>query len=634
MSFAAPVLLTLASLGAGFGILALLRVIPRHVELEQTALAFAIGFGVVGWLFFWLAVSGQLIQPLALLVCGVLSLGLFSAGRPKRLAPLHLSNVEKLLAGLLGAAFLLDGLEAFAPAVEADSLAYHFELPRRFIEQGELFFVPRVLDGAVPMLVQMTYMAAMLISGGDETGLTLWVFISGWGAGVALFALSRRWLARSWAMALWLLFQTTPAMLYSAGSGHVEPRIAMFVLVTVYGLALLRETKSAPPIILIALASGFFAASKYTGLLFVAAAGSTVFFFSRDQRVRNSVVFVVAAAAAGGQWYGWNFQHTGDPVFPVLFNALGLPDGPYWDRQHALEFKAYLQLRYDQIAWWQRWLAYPLAATLFPPPAIEAGRVGFGPFILLAAPMALVGLWQQRQRIARSPLLPALVVIVLYYFLWLHFGGVPKVRHLLPVLPLILMGVTILARAGLTSGLADRSTFPLALALAASLAINFAAFGFYSLPYVKYAADGFPSGKFLRERLNGYPAAAALNRMPAVKKVLITYRGFLYYIDPPSLFVFPHVQKQIRVAPGKVDPSQFWNEVKRAGITHILTDRPVSMSFGPKSVESAIRFLEEHGCLTRLRRIELPWHQSRTLHSLQSSSRAFEILLVENRNCR
>ena len=601
--------------------------------LERSALAFAIGFGVLGWVFFWLGTANAFSASMAWTVCLVLSLGLallrLPSSKPATERPL--GWLERILLALLVIAFFADGLEALAPPVEADTLAYHFDLPRRFVEAGKLFFVPRALDGAIPLLVQQTYTAALLLSGGEELALTLWTFLSGWGATVLLFALARRWLDLSWALAVALLFQTLPAMLYGAGSGSIEARMAMFVLIAVVGLCEFRKSGSMATIVLIGLGAGFYAASKYTGLLFVAAAGLTLLMFSGRAWLRNGLLCAAVVFFIGGQWYGWNGLHTGDPVFPILFDALGLPGGPYWDADYAADMKAYLAARHQQISWWERWLAYPVVATLHPASAMEAGRVGLGPFFLMIAPFSLFGVWLFRDRVRQSLLFPGAVCLAIFYVLWLKFGGIPKVRHLLPVLPVLLLLLSVSARRACE--IRPGFSRPAGAAFMLAIVLNFTALGFFVRPFARYAFSDQTRAAFLAQQINGYEAVEWLNRQSDVGKVVAMNRHYLYYIEPPAFFAFPRFQKIFETRAGSVHAASFFWQLSENGITHILTDRPVSSSRGEASVDTALDVLAAADCLDPIRQFDAPWHTSRTLPSRMKNQLSLEVWRVKGTGC-
>ena len=629
----APVLLTLACLGAGGGLLSAIRLLNNRSNVEKISLSFAVGFGFIGGLFFWLGIFGWYSQGLAWVICGFLAFGLVPLSRYFKISvtPIKFSALEWLLLGLIVIAMATDFLEALAPPVEADSLAYHFQLPKQFIEEGRLVFEPRALDGAIPLLVQMTYVAVLLLGGSEDTALTLWTFISGWAPGILLYGYSRRWLPRHWGLALLLLFQTLPAVLYGAGSGHIEPRLAMFVLIVAFGMLELKDNPRFGPVLLIGLGAGLYAASKYTGLLFVAAAGISLLIFSCQHWLRNGIVCGVTVLIVGSQWYGWNAYHTGDPVFPVLFSALGLEDGVFWDSDYASSMKDYLSLRNGQINWWERWLAYPVAATLFPSFAMEAGRVGLGPYCLMIAPFSLAGAWYCRHKIRKSSLAPAALMIFLFYVLWLGFGGIPKVRHLLPILPIVLVCLAVGSAKAIDAWPYLR--LPIGLAMVLSLAINMGVVVFFARPYVAYAISGFDREMFLKNNVNGYPAVSWVNRQDEIDKILLTYRAYLYYVRPASYFAFPGVQKLIEARVGRVEPGTFWNQMSDLGISHILTDRPTSMSQGAASVDSAIKELAEAGCLGHMKEIQTPWRTSRTLSSLGSGQRPFDVWHLDAEAC-
>ena len=633
MAFVAPSVLILACLGAGMVLLSAMRILDGQRYTVKICLSFAVGLGFIGWLFFWLGSVGLYSQEVVWFICGLMIAGLIPLRQhfiPSSIR-INFSILEWALLSLVLVAIAADFLEALAPPVEADSLAYHFQLPKQFIEEGRLIFVPRALDGAIPLLVQMTYVAVLLLGGNEDTALTLWTFVTGWAPGFLLFAFSRRWLALHWSLALLLLFQTLPAMLYGAGSGQIEPRLAMFVLISAFGLVELKNNPRFGPILLIGLGAGLYAASKYTGLLFVAAAGISVLIFSGRHWFRNGLVCGFAMLVVGGQWYGWNAYHTGDPIFPVLFSSLGLEDGVFWDADYASSLNDYLDYRSDQIKWWERWLAYPIVTTLFPSVAMEAGRVGLGPYFLMIAPFSLTGVWHQRNKLKTSSLAPVALTAFLFYVLWLEFGGIPKVRHLIPLLPIVMICLAVGSVKAIEA--CPNLRFPIGLAMVLSLVVNMVVVGFFVRPYVVYAMSGFDREVFLNNNVNGYPAVFWLNQQDGIDKVLLTYRAYRYYVRPASFFAFPGVQKLIEVRSGRVEPEFFWNQMLELEISHILTDRPTSMSLGIASVDSAIKKLVEAGCLGHVKEVQTSWRVSRTLSSLGLGQRTFDVWHLDARAC-
>jgi len=315
-----------SSLGWGLLGLRLLRLDEFFRRGERAAMAFALGFGILGALTFPLGVAGLLSEAplLALLLAGLPGLALVEKPDWPRLE--RPDATGGLLLALLGVVLALDILGAIAPPADADTLAYHFATPKLLLQEGRIVFLPRVADGAVPMLVQMTYLPALSLGG--ELALTLWTAASGWAAAILLFVLASRHVSQGWALALALVFVTTPAVVYGLNTGQVELRLVLFVLLSAWAVAEVRRSGHAGLVLLAGFAAGFYAASKYIGLLFVVAAGLCLL---PDRRwFRNAALFGIAAFVSGAPWYGWNALHTGDPFFPMAFQWLGREDVSFW----------------------------------------------------------------------------------------------------------------------------------------------------------------------------------------------------------------------------------------------------------------------------------------------------------------
>ncbi len=628
----AVVVLTFACSGAGALLLHALGLWRERAALERFMLAFAVGFGLVGWLFFWVGISG-LFGPgvtwavcLALAAGNALNLTVAAEARPAEGA----GPVFWALLGLLAVALAFDFAEALAPPADGDTLSYHFTLPQRFAEEGAVFFVPRVFEGAIPLLVHMTYTAAHVLGLSGQTGgvasLTGWAFVSGWMASGLLFSFSLRWLPLAWALALAVLFQTLPAMVYGAGAGHVEPRLALFVMIAVIGLADCRRSPSIAPAVLAGLGAGFYIATKYTGLLFAFAAGVALLTAGRP-RFKRAALFSLAAAAAGIQWYGWNFIHTGDPVFPFLFklaDSFGLANPAYWNAEFDADFNDYIANRGDPSRTFHWWFSYPVIATLFPTAKMEAGRVGLGPYFLLVAPAAAIALWHARRRLWDSPLLPVAVLVFGQYLMWMKFGVIPKVRHVLPVIPPLLLCLTVAA----TSQTVRWARRPMALAVMLSLAVNFAAHGLFSREYLKHVLSGESREAFLTRNVFAYPIVPAINALTDATGVFIWSRQLQFYIRPRVFFAAPLMQVMIDTRYGRMVPETFLEQLKRQGISHLALNREDGVP-EPGSLMESVRTLRDGGCLALVESVDFERFSSRSLKSLSKQSATAEIWRID-----
>jgi|AGTN01.2.fsa_nt_gi hypothetical protein len=575
---------------------------------ERAAIAFALGFGMLGWLLYFPAVGGffSVWLTAALSVMGLPGLWLLREGwpRPERPGP--------AVAALIAVAALMAALGfvvALGPPLDADSLAYHFALVKALSRDGRLVFEPRAVEAAVPLLNQMTYSAAYVLGG--ERAMTLWCLFSGTGAAVLVYALARRWLAAGWSLALALAWQSVPAVVFGMVSGQIEPRNAMFVLVAAFALAEAMRTGCRRHAVLAGLAAGFFVAAKYPGLFFAAGAGA-VLLLGRH-RWRQVPLFGLAVATAGFQWYLWNFLHTGDPLFPSLAALLPYRPETAWDAGMTRLMNEVFSLSdvvVPRSLGWFFW--YPWAATLVPHPAFEAGRTGFGPLPLLLVPLALAGAWTMRKCLAGRLGRVALVALAVYA-LWFFAGPSQRLRHLLPLLPLVMIPMTVAALA-----LPCRGTrLAVAVALAATLVLQVAGLGVFSLKYLRHLASGQPRETMLAELINGWPAVQWINRnLEPTHKVMNGERELNYFFAVPYFYAHYFYQNQVSLADGKGDVRRYWQQLHALGITHLLVGSDGENPLPPRMSDGRAWLthrLADAGCAEQVARFSVLVRASRTL---------------------
>ncbi|MEO5335370.1 MAG: glycosyltransferase family 39 protein [Magnetospirillum sp. WYHS-4] len=611
----------LACLGLGAALLRLSGVASALERDEWLGWAFALGLGSLGWLVFFLGAVGFFSPvPLALLLlAGTAGLWFLRDLPSVRSDPTAFGPWGWLLAAGLAVALGFDILEGLSPPADADTMAYHFDLPKRFLAAGRLFFVPRAMDGAIPMLVHMTYVPALGLGG--EKALTLWTMASGWGASALLYAVARRWLDRRWSLAATLAFLTLPAVVYGAGTGQVEVRNALFVLVAALAVAEARATGDTRWAALAGIAVGFYMGSKLTGLQFGLACGLVILF--QRHWLSHGIVFGLAALFAGGQWYGWNWWHSGDPLFPILYGLVDYRIPGSWDADHQAELWRFIREEEravpNNLAWM---LAYPFVATLAGKPVFESGRTGLGPLILMVLPFALAGLWRFRERLKGRRLSTVAAVTGLFYVVWFLVGSSQRIRHLIPVFPLLLLCVMVAAErwAG------RRGLFrPLAAALTLALGLQLGGQGVFSLKFAIHVLRSEPRDTFLERNVIGYAGARWVNEnLEPASRIFVYLRWLNYLIDVPVHYGHSTQAAQVDLRAEAADPIRFYHQLAAVGTTHLLViDRDDRSP--PRSLD-LWRGLREKGCLAEKKVIAGTSFGSRTLGSEEDSRPIREIV--------
>jgi len=603
------VVLTLAGLGWG-------GLLLRGLGLGAVGVAWAapLGLGLLGWLGFLLAAGGWFTPPalIGLVVlpglAGLLTLRPAAGGNPAgRWDPVTLA-----LAGLVGLIALGSLLQGLCPPADADSLAYHFLLARRMAESGHLVFEPRAIDGAAPLLIQTVHALAFALGG--ERALTLWCAVTGWVAAPLLHHLVAARCGRTWGLAAVALWMTTPTMLYAAGTGQVEPRTAGFALAAIAAVAGCGGAGQGRRWAALAgLCAGFYAGSKYPGLLLVAVAGGALLLRGRD--LTAGVGFGLAAVLAGGQWYVWNALNSGNPVFPLFYPLIPIRPELWNPAQNAYFLDSFRQAEMVFDRDLVNLLLYPLRATFTPPPLIEAGRTGLGLFPLLALPLALAAALAWARRGGRwwaSPLLALAAIAAATAAAWFLFGSSQRVRHLLPMLPAVL--VTLMVALARLRALVPGLAVPAAATVTLCLGLGLGGLGLADVKYAGALIRGDDRATFLAHNVAGATAAAEINRLlPAEARLFNPERQLGYLIERPSFIAHPLFQAVVEIRPDNVDPALYWRQLRHAGFTHVLS-YPSAQVGG--SLYGLSRALVEAGCGTVARVMPFRAIDSRTFPTL------------------
>jgi hypothetical protein len=617
-----------ACLGLGAAALRLAGVAADLAAAERLAWSFTLGMGLLGWIIFFPGIAGVIPAYLLAAILIVAALGLVLLRL--ELSPMPVNGPALWVAGAaLVVSGLFDLIEALSPVADADTSAYHFDLPRRFLEAGRVFFVPRALDGATPLLLQMTYLSPLALGG--ELALNLWMMATGFGATFLLYTIARRYLSSAWSLALALVFATTPAVVYVAGTGMVEAKLAAIALVGAIAAGEALRSGKLGFAAVAGLAAGFYMGGKYFGLLYAAAVGLVLLWGSGW--LARAAVFSLAALAAGSQWYAWNWLHSGDPVFPMLYGVLPYADDLIWDAAHAravgeLDVGADRLFRPD-LYWF---VAYPFRATLSSLDEFESRRTGLGPLVLLLLPFALGGWWQYRARLRKGPLAAVALIALLFYCLWFWTGVAQRVRHLLPVYPLLLLVVTVAA-----VRFAERCELwrPLVGAFAITAALQLSAHGLFTAKFVRYVFAGQDREQFLEQNVSRYAVAQWINaHLAPTDRVLSPFRDLAYHIRPRVYQAHVANQALVDVLPSAEDPARFMAQLRAQGITYVIVDKVADPAhFGPSGYAGLIYRAWRGGCFAEAAEVTVIARVSRTLAVLGSTESKARILRRADASC-
>jgi hypothetical protein len=382
------------------------------------------------------------------------------------------------------------------------------------------------------------------------------------------------------------------------------------------------------------LLAGFAAASKYLGLLFVPCCALPLLFHRRW--FFFGLAFGIAALAAGFQWYGWNALHSGDPFFPILFRALHLPDSDIWTAAHDAFFRReFFSVENPEPANLFWFFAYPFEATLRPLTAFESGRTGLGPFWLVALPFAALGAWRYRHDLRASPLAAAGLVAFAFYAAWFFTGSSQRVRHLLPVYPILVLCFMVAAAWWATR---RRAAAPLAAGIALVALLQLGGQAAFAANYVRHVLSGESREAMLERTVPMYAIARWVNtHLDRNDRVLVTFRQLVYPIDIPVFYAHHLVTTQINIDPLANDPRKFWSQLLSQGVTHLIVTVHAAPAGGADERTTYERFADAllaEGCARSIARLDGEAFPSRTFSSQGRNKVPIEILEIVKGGCR
>jgi hypothetical protein len=626
------ILQILSCLGFGAATLRLLGLHNHRDPATTMALAFAAGFGVLGWFVFFIGISGLLSKGILFSLLGVSALGciiLWDLRSRVQFKPIKW--FEGLLFGGIVLVLSFDLLEGLSPPADGDSLAYHFDLPKRFLAAGIIEFVPRAMDGAIPLLTHMTYLPALGLGG--EKAMTLWTMASGWGPAALLYFFSRSYLERPWSLALTLIFLTTPAVVFGGGSGHVEVRMALFAMIAAFAISDALHTGDLRHTALAGLGVGFIIASKYTGLLFAGVCGVVLcglLLLAKEKWFRHGVLLVFVTLLMGAQWYVWNWIHTGDPVFPILFNLIDYRDPTFWNSAHHELMQNYLELTERgapiNFAWF---IAYPFVATFDGLNAFESGRIGLGPYAMLLLPFALGAAWRYHKELTASRLWVVALIALLFYTAWFFSGNSQRIRHLVPIYPLVLI---CLCAAAQRWAAASGYSRPLIFATILTLGLHVGGHGIFAINHANYIFSNETRNQFLARNIGEFSAVRWINKnLGAADKVFSWQRQVNYLFEVPSYYAHFLQEALIDIRPKANNPVRYLHQLRKQRITHILTS-------GSDINVPAIGYkqwkpLVARNCLDLVKTFQIIQRGSRTLPVMSQQSKYFRLFKIKSGYC-
>jgi hypothetical protein len=307
---------------------------------ERAVFSTALGLGLVAYLVLGLGLF-KLARPVALwlavLIVGSLALARQRPGLTRR----RESTASGLSALLVAVGFGLVGLVtlagALAPPTQWDELAYHLAVPKVFLREGRIFFVPYDHHSNFPFTLQMLY--TLMLSAKSVLGAKLVHWLYGLLLVVSVGLFCKRHFGDGGPVAAGIVV-ASPLVLWEATTAYIDLGTTLYVWLAFYGLANSTPSNSTPSSASVrwlwvsALCMGFALGTKATVLGFW---GLLLVGFALRRAWKPGALWGVVSLGVGAVWYIKSWFFAGNPVYPFAYALLG---GRYWSVQNAAQYAA------------------------------------------------------------------------------------------------------------------------------------------------------------------------------------------------------------------------------------------------------------------------------------------------------
>lgn len=293
---------------------------------EAALFGAVLGFAALGYIAFLLGVMRVLYAPV-LAACIVVPAAFGAVNllrtRVRRGWRPSIDDLGLLLGLAVVAAMIPKGL---SPILAYDDNAYHLLIPRTYLDAHGIGYL-RHLNANMPHLVELIYLFPLSL--GDFTApKTVSLFFNAWTV-IGLVAYLRGRVGGAMAGIGALLYVSSPIVLWHFGTAYVEPAMGTFLLAAIVSLLRWLERRDRGYLLMMGLACGAAAGSKYQGWVFSAAillfAGAAIGTAAGTWKARAALMArpLAGFAALLTPWIAKSVAMTGNPIFPMLYGLFG-----------------------------------------------------------------------------------------------------------------------------------------------------------------------------------------------------------------------------------------------------------------------------------------------------------------------
>lgn len=524
----------------------LIKVLRLSVSpLEATAFSAALGSGLLSYLVF-LAGTIHFLTPQGMLglllvltflclheILWLLKTLIALFRRAAKEAPFALT--------LCLAVFLLAVIQALIPSTAHDAMAYHLDIPKRFVQSSAVTYIPYGVNSVFPLLFHMNYALALAVM--DSTlPANLLHLSSAAGILLGMAALCRKRLPVFFIALGWLILILTPGIFNQMVIAYSDIALGFFIFFVFYAvLKFLEDGRTLRWLVLAGIYLGFALSVKYLGALAAFSVSLLMLWELLKKRISLKTFMQGMALLAGLSflfsfvWYARAFWYEGDFLY---FGEKGYETV---SRISAVQ------------KFWIPWL------VTMKPDLFGGSWAQIGPVYLAFLPLLIF--------VRKDKWVSPVLILSFSYALFWIFLPRQNLRFLFPVLPFWAIALSwLFYRLRTETKLFKTLSAVLMFFLFTELGTAF----YHGLGGYQAALGLVPKQTYLREQERTYSLARFMNEsIPKGAKVLNAYEVRMFHLNP-QLVREPEFRQKTRYDQLFQSASETIEFLKSEGFTHLL----------------------------------------------------------------
>ena len=475
-------------------------------------------------------------------------------------------NFFYLAAGFLLLLLLLNFIDSFAPPWNFDVLTYHLAIPKIYARAHSIIYIPYMFFSNFPSLIDAIYLIGLLLHSGELSNL--FAYILGAALVSAIYSFCKKFYNAKIAVLASLIFYSFPMIIGLSSNTYIDIQLALFVFLSFYSLFVYFESKNKKWLVLCSIFAGLGASSQAFGS--VAAFGILIMLIiNLVQRLAQKTIDYRTAffsIMAFGliiffitlPWLLKSYVYTGNPVWPV-FNEIFM--GKYWDAKHQQGLSNLINFKERSLANYLR-LPWDIHTPIIKDKENVYEERGIGPFFLAFLPLYF--LLKKKNKIISQFFLMIFIYMSIWFFLSFVF------RYIIFITPLIAIICAYVIAELFENKYAPKIvkallTFTFVYGLMIWVAGNAkempVVLGLQTKDefYLKYVGSIYKASGFINSNL------------PKNSKILLFRDNRGFFLDREYVWADPVLQDYIDYFQFR-NEDDFYNELKKLGITHILVN--------------------------------------------------------------